>query len=268
VTGGFLQRIVRSTRAAIADPSYRAGLPDEGPRTRPSLRSALLQDTETGALVAEFKRRSPGAVEPELPVHTPSEFLATLEPAPVSAYSCLATPTEFLGSPRDVLAIAGGTRRPVLFKEFVVDPVQLEVAARAGASAVLLIARLETLGLLTLPLAELAREAHARGLEVVLEWHDRTELRRTEEVPADVYGVNVRDLDTLEIHREVAAETLRAAGSFRPLLGMSGVDGPAEAARFWSLGADGILVGSALARASDPARFLAELRRARAGVAA
>ncbi|HTS32351.1 MAG TPA: hypothetical protein VMI55_00210 [Thermoplasmata archaeon] len=265
MSGGFLERIVRSTRAAIADPAYLEGLPPEAPGRRPSLRKAVERDRSVGALLAEFKRRSPGAAQPDLPVHTPAEFLEPLERTGVTGYSCLASTPEFRGRPADVRELTTRTERPVLFKEFVIDPVQLDAAARAGASAVLLVARLETSGFLETPLAELARGAHARGLEVLLEWHERAELRRTEDVAADVYGVNVRDLDTLELRREVAAETIRAAAERRPLLGLSGVDGPVEARRFWQLGVDGVLVGSALARAPDPAGFLEGLRRARSG---
>jgi thiazole synthase ThiGH ThiG subunit len=43
-------------------------------------------------------------------------------------------------------------------------------------------------------------------------------------------------------------------------VGMSGVDGPAEAARFWERGVDAILVGTALARSSDPIGLVRSLR--------
>jgi indole-3-glycerol phosphate synthase len=82
-------------------------------------------------------------------------------------------------------------------------------------------------------------------------------------VAADVYGVNTRNLDTLSIDRATATETLgraRALG-LRPLLGLSGVARPSDAAQFWKEGVDGLLVGSAVARAADPVDFLASLRR-------
>lgn len=263
---GFLAEIVGATRASVTDPEYLAGLPPPRAAPRPSFRAAVERDRLRGGLVAEFKRRSPGAAEPELPARTPQDFLRGLSGVEVTAFSCLASRPRFEGSPRDVAVVAEATERPVLFKDFIVDPIQVEAAARSGASAILLIARLETEGLLELPLASLAERAHARGLEVLLEWHTRAELRRTEGVPADVYGVNVRDLDTLALRPEVAAETLEAALGHRPLLGMSGVEGPEEARRFWDLQVDGILVGTALARASDPAAFLSSLRRTVGGV--
>jgi indole-3-glycerol phosphate synthase len=265
VSVGFLQRIVVATRAELLRPEYLEQLPGSPGRRPPSLRQALEAAHERGALIAEYKRRSPGAALPELPVRSFDTFVQDTSDATVEAYSCLASRPEFGGSPGDVAALASRTARPVLFKDFVIDPVQLDAATRAGASAVLLIARLETEGLLSHSLRSLAEGAHDRGLEVLLEWHGRAELRRTEGVPADVYGVNVRDLDSLEVHRSVAEETIRAAEGFRPLIGMSGVEGPTDAQRFWQAGLDGILVGSALSRASDPPAFLASLRRPSGG---
>jgi indole-3-glycerol phosphate synthase len=258
---GFLAEIVALTRLAATDPGYAANLPARGPEVRPSLRRALIAGSAEGAVLAEFKRRSPGSPQPILPAVDAREFLARAQAPGVVGYSCLASVPRFEGSPADVARLCAQTQRPVLFKEFVVDSAQLEVAARTGAAAVLLLARLETEGLLRMPLAALAERAHGLGMEVVLEWHDRAELRQTESVPADVYGVNVRDLDTLTIDREVARRTLEAATGHRPLVGMSGVEGSNDARWFWDAGVDGILVGTALARARDPAGFLHSLSR-------
>ncbi len=261
MSDGFLRPLLTAIREDLARPEYLHGLPPARPRPPPSLRAAVDRAAGGGALIVEFKRNSPGAREPELPVRSVPDFLARVAGAPVAGLSCVATRARFAGSVEDVAALARRTSLPVLFKDFVVDPIQLAAAERAGASAVLLIARLEEEGLLSVPLAALAREAHRRGLEILLELHAKAELRRVPDVAADMFGVNVRNLDSLAMEPEVAADTLRAAARFRPLLGLSGVDGPAEAARFWSLGADGLLVGSAAARAQDPVGFLTSLLR-------
>lgn len=259
---GFLAEVVRETRESIARPTYASGLePRAAPKSHRSLRQAVESAGANGALLVEFKRASPGAELPALPTRSVADFVRETAPSGPSAYSCIATEPRFGGSPDDVAALVTRTDLPVLFKDFVVDPVQIEAADRAGASAILLIARLETEGLLTTPLAELGRLAHERSLEVLLEFHERSELSRVANVAADVYGVNVRDLDTLRMEPAVAAATIRAAGGRRPLLGLSGVAGPSDARRFWELGVDGILVGSAVARATDPARLVRSLRR-------
>jgi indole-3-glycerol phosphate synthase len=264
---GFLSEIVASTRAGVDDPTYGRDLPPRPPGVLPSFRAGIERDRRDGALIVEYKRVSPGQPDPWLPRRSVGEFVRETEPAGVSAYSCLATGPRFDGSPGDVAALVRATSRPVLFKDFVIDPRQVDVAARAGASAVLLIARLATEGHLKVPLADLSRAAHARGLEVVLEFHGRSELSEVEDVGADVYGVNVRDLDSLAIDRPTAMTTIQEAVGLglRPLLGLSGVESPGDAGRFWAAGVDGILVGTAVARARAPAPFLASLRRTPSG---
>ncbi|EQD73259.1 indole-3-glycerol-phosphate synthase, partial [mine drainage metagenome] len=179
--------------------------------------------------------------------------------APVAALSCLTVTPRFRGSPADLRALATRDRRPVLFKDFVIDPRQVDCAARIGASAILLLASLPRAGSTSL-LPELAEHAHARGLEVLLELHAPEERAWIDRVPADLLGVNVRNLDTLAIDRVAASEILNGLSHRTPVIGLSGVTGPESADWFWSRGADAILVGSGLARAQDSLSFLSSLR--------
>ena len=79
---------------------------------------------------------------------------------------------------------------PLLRKDFIVDPYQLQEALLAGADAVLLIvAALEQR-----ELASLHDAARALGLDVLVEVHDRDELHGALEIGADIVGVNNRDL--------------------------------------------------------------------------
>ena len=259
----FLDEVIPEIRRSVEDPGYASGLPARRAPHPASLHRAIERARATGALIVEYKRVSPGQREPVLPPRTVGEFLEVTQPAPVTAYSCLATAPRFQGAPRDVAEMVRATERPVLFKDIVIDSRQVGAAARSGASAVLLIARLDRPGRFVEPLSALAEAAHRAGLEVVLEYHHRSELSRGADVAADVYGVNARDLDTLRIDRATAVETLKEASDrgLRPLLGLSGVETPADARRFWDLGADGILVGTAVARAPRPAEFLSSLGR-------
>lgn len=269
MSGSFLEEIAPLVRRDAGAPAYEDGVPARPPARRPSLRRAVERERAGGALVVEYKRASPGAAPPLPAPRSVDEFARATDVAGVAGYSCLATAARFDGSPGRVAELAARTSRPVLFKEFVLGPRQIEVAARTGAAAVLLIARLETAGLLARPLGELARLSRDAGLEVLLELHDPAELSRADGVPADVYGVNARDLATLRLDRVTAARTLAAArgAGLRPLLGLSGVERPEDARRFWDAGCDGILVGSAVARSAAPGPFLASLRRPTPGAA-
>lgn len=259
---GFLADLIPQIRTQISDPNYLERLPTT-PRVRaPSLRQAVRAAPSGFALVVERKHFSPGSETPALPDVPLDRYLASARAGGADALSCLATAPEFRGSPEEVAQVVEGSRLPVLFKDFILDPVQVEAAFRTGASAVLLIARLERGGFLHRPLRELALAAHARGLEVLLEVHDPEDWAAVEGVAADVFGINLRDLDSLRLRPETAAPSFRRAGDHRPLLGLSGVASPAEAERYRQWGADGVLVGSGFARASDPARFLQSLRGA------
>jgi len=260
---GFLEEVVEATLRSVSDPGYGSALPAAPPKSPRSFVDAVMDEREGGAVVVEYKRVSPGYSGATLPARPIDEFVTATRAAHPAAYSCLATAARFDGSPADVAELARTTERPVLFKDFVLHPRQVEVAARTGASAILLIARLEESKRLAAPLASLAEAAHRHHLEVLLEFHDRAELSRGADVPADMFGVNSRDLDTLHIDRSAAVKALEEAAALglRPLLGLSGVESRREALRYWDAGADGILVGTAVARSTDPAAFLRTLRR-------
>jgi indole-3-glycerol phosphate synthase len=257
---GFLSDLLPRVRSQIDDPLYLDGLPDLPPRRAPSLREAVVRATNRWAILVERKHESPGSTEPALPELPLDRFIEEVREGGADGLSCLATTPAFHGSPREVADLVRVSKLPVLFKDFVIDPLQVEAAYRTGASAILLIARLESGGFLDIPIRELAMTARARGLEVLLEVHDPDEWPVADDVAVDLFGVNLRDLDTLRFEPEVVEDTFRTAGTRRPLLGLSGVSSPEEAARFRQWGADGLLVGTGFARAGHPASFLRSLR--------
>jgi indole-3-glycerol phosphate synthase len=260
MTPGFLDEVTEEIRREIRAGGYATTGPR--PSERPaSLARALRSATEAAHLLVEYKRASPGRADPKLPQRSVEEFVASTDLPEVVGYSCLATRARFDGSPALVQQLAHSTRRPVLYKDFVIDPVQIENARQVGAAAVLLIARLEGRGVLASPLKELADTAHRRGLEVVLELHAPEERRVLDTVDADAVGVNVRDLDTLKIERATALRTLEAIrGTVSvPLVGLSGIETASDVATFVRAGCSAVLVGSSVALASDPAAFLRSL---------
>jgi indole-3-glycerol phosphate synthase len=260
LTMGFLANLLPRLRAQIDAPEYLEGLPETPPRRAPSLKNAVTHARDGWAVLVERKHESPGSDDPALPPIPIDQFVEWAKAGAADGLSCLATAPAFRGSPREVADLVRASALPVLFKDFVIDPIQVEAAFRAGASAILLIARLQSGGFLEIPIRELASIARARGLEVLLEVHDPDEWSVADDAAVDLFGVNIRDLDTLQFGADVIEETFRVAGGHRPLLGLSGISSPAEAERYRLWGADGLLVGTGFARASDPAAFLRGLR--------
>lgn len=262
---GFLTSILPRVRSQIQAPTYLEEIPRPISRRPPSLRAAVTRAKEGWALLVERKHESPGSEAAPLPSSSVSQFVERTRTGGADGLSCLATEPEFGGSPSEVADLARRSGLPVLFKDFVIDPIQVEAAHLAGAAAILLIARLETEGLLGRPIRELADAARSRGLEVFLELHRPEEWRLAQTTAPDLIGVNLRDLNTLEFQPAVAEATFQAATYHCPLLGLSGVSTPADAQRYRRWGADGLLVGTGFARASDPAAFLGSLRVPRSG---
>ncbi|HUR68966.1 MAG TPA: indole-3-glycerol-phosphate synthase [Candidatus Thermoplasmatota archaeon] len=227
--------------------------PPAGARA-PSLAKAFARP----GILAEIKPASPtqGAMRA---VDEPEALARALLSAGAVGISALTEPTRFGGSPallRDA-ALAGG---PVLMKDFVVTEQQLDLARASGASAVLLILPLLSREHSAWASPEEAIDAaHARGLEVLLEVYDDEGYLIASLLPADLIGINNRDLREagLPVDPDRAAGVLgRMGGADVPVLSLSGVETAADVRTAIAAGARGVLVGSVLMKAADPAAQL------------
>lgn len=208
-------------------------------------------------VIAEVKRRSPSKGTINAGLDAPAQALA-YEAGGAGAISVLTEPLHFSGSNHDLETVRGHVGIPLLKKDFHVDDVQVFEARILGASGVLLIAR----ALEPAVLPRLVSTAHAVGLDALVEVRDRDELHRAIDAGARVIGVNCRDLETLAVDASVA-ETL-IPGIPRGVVAVweSGVATAADVERAAAVGADAVLVGSAVSAAPDPAAAV----RALAGV--
>jgi indole-3-glycerol phosphate synthase/phosphoribosylanthranilate isomerase len=205
------------------------------------------------AAIAEVKRRSPSAGDLR-PDADPAALAATFELAGAAAVSVLVD-ARFGGSFEDLRAARASASLPLLAKGFFSRRSELEEARSHGADAVLLLLR----NLDDDSILELSRAAWELDMEGLVEAHDAEELGRAVALGADLIGVNARDLSTFEIDRRTQLELLAKAPRNRVVVAESGIENRAQAAASELAGADAVLVGSALMRASDPAAKLATL---------
>ena len=205
------------------------------------------------SVIAEFKRESPSqaAIAPDCDLRAQVECYAS---AGAAAISVLTEPSRFSGRAEDLRDAAGFVQVPLLMKDFVVDPIQCELAHSLGASAVLLIVRC----LDQIQLIDLGQAATDIGLDVLVECHTEDEIDRALELEHAVIGINNRDLDTLTIDRSRALELIPRAGDQRIVVAESGYEEPAQIEPLRGL-ADAVLVGTSLMRSGDPARFISEV---------
>ncbi len=205
------------------------------------------------AALAEVKRRSPSAGELR-PDADPAALAAAFGQSGAAAVSILVD-SRFDGSVEDLRAARASTAVPLLAKGFFREARELAELKEAGADAVLLLLR----DLDDVQAAALMARAAELGLDALVEAHDAGELDRAVRLGADPIGVNARDLSTFEIDRAAQLELVARAPRKRVVVAESGISARAHGAAAELAGADAILVGSALMRASNPAAKLAEL---------
>jgi indole-3-glycerol phosphate synthase/phosphoribosylanthranilate isomerase len=205
------------------------------------------------AAVAEVKRRSPSAGELRSDAD-PTALAAAFEGSGAAAVSILVD-ERFAGSLDDLRAARAATGLPLLGKGFFRDEAQLDELRAAGADAALLILR----DLDDRRVARLMEHAARIGLDALVEAHDADELRRADALGADPIGINARDLSTFAIDRRAQLRLVAEAPRDRVVIAESAIHTRAQGAAAELAGADAVLVGTALMRASDPAAKLREI---------
>ncbi len=237
---------------------FDPGLLDaDGERSAPEgALTALRRDGAWPKVIAEVKFQSPsaGVIRPRA-AGDGVAIARGYARAGAAAISVLCDRAGFGGSVLELRRVAQAVDRPVLFKEFVLDPLQLDLARVAGASMVLLLVR----ALDEATLTSLVDGCLARGLEPVVEAADEAEVERAVATRARVIGVNARDLSTFRVDPAAAARAVRKIPNERVKVYMSGVSTRAELREVAETGADAVLMGTALIRAPDPGERLAEL---------
>jgi indole-3-glycerol phosphate synthase/phosphoribosylanthranilate isomerase len=203
--------------------------------------------------IAEVKRRSPSAGDLR-PGADPAELAAAFAGAGAAAVSILVD-DRFAGSKADLAAARSASDVPLLAKGFFRTEAELDELKEAGADAVLLLLR----DLDDRRAAALLAHTSTLGLDTLVEAHDTGELERAVRLGAEVIGLNARDLETFAVDRRSALDLVASAPRDRVIVAESGISARAHAAAAELAGADAMLVGSALMRASDPAAKLGEL---------
>ena len=247
----FLDEIAPQVRHAIDEGFY-----DVPQRTfRPqSLRTTI--EARPFSLIPVIERCSP--VEKELFAGDAGLLAGQLAGAGAHALSVVCEPTVFQGNLADVVQ-AKQQGLPVLYKDFVIDPVQITAACHSGADAILLIKSLFDKGYPTMSLDDAIGLCHELGLETLLEVFTLEEFEQAMETQSDLLGINNRNLKTLKVNLAMTEQILKKTRADRPVISESGVKTQADVRRLADTGARAALVGTVILRSSDPAATVRKL---------
>ncbi|MCW4029402.1 MAG: indole-3-glycerol-phosphate synthase [Candidatus Bathyarchaeota archaeon] len=244
----FLDTLALNAKGTIASGYYQT--PQSAKQVQVSLKQTIIK-SRGRAVITEIKTASPslGTIREQI---DPKEVAKAMERGGATGLSVLTEPKHFNGSLDTLIQAREATKLPILMKDIILSPRQIEKAAEIGANAILLIQGLFERGYGEMGLNGLITFAHARGIEVLLETHTEQEFAAAIKTDADLVGVNNRNLDTLKIDLETTKTILQKQDRRgKIVISESGIKTPQDVAFLRGCGADGFLIGSSIMLTQD-----------------
>lgn len=207
------------------------------------------------SFICECKKASPskGIIADEFPY---LEIAKDYEAAGADCISVLTEPKWFLGSDRYLKEITDTVSIPCLRKDFTVDEYMIYQSKLLGASAVLLICSILSEG----QIKEYIDICDTLGMSALIEAHDENEIQKAIDANARIIGVNNRNLKDFSVDTQNSKNLRRLIPNDILFVSESGVKDPNDVKQLYDIGADAVLIGETLMRASDKKAKLSELR--------
>lgn len=203
-------------------------------------------------VIAEVKKASPsaGVIRADF---DPVSIAQTYETCGADAISVLTDEKYFQGKLEYLTAVKQTVSLPVMRKEFIIDPYQVYEARAAGADAILLIADVLPVGVLS-DLMILATEL---TLSILLEVYDPAVLMQVRsligfpEFGYSVLGINNRNLTTMEVDINTTGRLAALLDNVNGLVSESGIKTREDVERVKYAGATAVLIGQILCEHQD-----------------
>ena len=178
------------------------------------------------------------------------------ESAGANCISVLTEPKWFLGKNEYLEEITKSVSIPCIRKDFTVDEYMIYEAKLLGASAVLLICSI----LDEQTIKNYIEICDKLGLSALVETHNEDEVKMALNSGARLIGVNNRNLNDFTVDTENSCRLRELIPTDVLFVSESGVSGVDDVKKLREIGADAVLVGETLMRATDKKAKLNELR--------
>ena len=207
------------------------------------------------SFICECKKASPskGIIAEDFPY---LQIAREYEDAGADCISVLTEPKWFLGSDRYLKEISSNVSIPCLRKDFTVDEYMIYEAKVLGASAVLLICSI----LSPEQIREYIEVCDSLGITAIVETHDEEEVISAIGSKARVIGVNNRNLKDFTVDTCNSSNLRKIIPQDILFIAESGIKNRDDVKALKDIGADAVLIGETLMRASDKKAMLKELR--------
>lgn len=260
-TSSMLDKITSYKKREVEERKQRVGLSvlkaklPLSERTRP-FKEAISKRGGIN-LIAEIKRASPsrGVIKNNFDA---VEIARIYEESGAAAISVLTDEKFFQGKINFLPEVRKVTTVPLLRKDFIIDEYQVYESRAYGADALLLIA------------AILSREemeaflflSRGLSLDCLVEVHTEEELKKALDTPAEIIGINNRNLKTFKVDLSTA-RLKRLIPPGRIVVSESGIRNRGDVKLLAGNKINAVLVGESLLRDEDTGRKIRELREDR-----
>ena len=244
----FLDILARDAKETLNEGYYEVST--QGIFSSVSLKKAIAESKEN-AVITEVKAASPsrGTIKSNF---DPVEVASAMENGGAVGISVLTEPKHFNGSLGYLAKIRKAVKLPILMKDIIINPLQLETASKIGANAVLLIEAIFEREYCEVGVDEMIAQAHARNLEVLLETHNESEFQSAIDSDADLIGINNRDLRTLKVDLRITERIMKKYPAHeKVVVSESGVITTTDLLFLRKCGAQAFLIGSAIMMAGN-----------------
>jgi indole-3-glycerol phosphate synthase len=239
----FIDILAIAAQDTIDSDYYKSAKPKENKHI--SFKQAIL-DCKANPVVTEIKAASPstGVIRKNF---EPGLIAQEMQKGGATALSVLTEPNYFKGSLEALSQARDAVQLPIIMKDIVLHPTQIETASKIGANAVLLIQALFDRGYCAKSLEEMISSAHKGGLEVLLETHKQSEFDFAVKTNADLIGINNRNLATLSVNLKTIKNILaKTSSNGKIVVSESGIKTPSDLRFQRESGARAFLIGSSI----------------------
>jgi len=205
------------------------------------------------AIIAEAKKASPskGVIQPDF---DPVRIARNYKQGGAHCLSVLTDVDFFQGSLDYIPLVREAVNLPVLRKDFIIDPLQIEEARAVGADAILLIAAILDVE----QLRDYRLLAESLGMDALVEVHDERELDAALAAESRLIGVNNRNLNDFTVSLETTFRLLKKIPKTTPVVSESGIASVSDMLRLKAAGVKAALIGESLMRAGKQDQLLRE----------
>jgi len=213
----LLDKIIKNKKKEIEKNKKSLTLNKFKSNLKPSERSFKKAISKSFSLIAEIKKASPskGIINKDFNLEETARTYQKNKH--VKAISVLTDYKFFLMAPTCLRTIRGLTKKPLLRKDFIIDPYQIYESRLYGADAILLIARILTKN----KIKNFIEIAKKYNMDCLVEIHNKKELKKLPK-NVEIIGTNNRNLDTLKVDLNTTSELIKKIPKNKIIVSESG----------------------------------------------